>query len=62
MPLVSLVDAARAATGWPLNVAAAVDVVAPPTADDLRVLRALHERTRLAHSRPVPLPVRKGRP
>ena len=51
------VDAARAATGWPLNVAAAVDVVAPPTADELRVLRDLHERTRLAHGRPVPLPV-----
>ena len=51
------VEAARAATGWPLNVAAAVDVVAPPTADELRVLRDLHERTRLAHSRPVPLPV-----
>ena len=51
------VDAARAATGWPLHVAATVDVVEPPTDDELRVLRALHERTRLAHSRPVPLPV-----
>ena len=51
------VDAARAATGWPLHVAATVDVVAPPTDDEIRVLRALHERTRLAHSRPVPLPV-----
>ena len=51
------VDAARDATGWPLKVAAAVDVVAPPTDDELRVLRDLHERTRRAHSRPVPLPV-----
>jgi glutaconate CoA-transferase, subunit B len=51
------VEAARATTGWPLNVAAAVDVVAPPTGDELRVLRDLHERTRLAHARTVPLPV-----
>ena len=51
------VDVARAATGWPLKVAEPVDVVAPPTDDELRVLRDLHERTRRAHSRPVPLPV-----
>ena len=30
---------------------------APPTDEELRVLRDLHERTRRAHSRPVPLPV-----
>jgi glutaconate CoA-transferase subunit B len=51
------VEAARAATGWPLGVASPVDVVAPPTGDELRILRDLHERTRLAHARPVPLPV-----
>jgi len=51
------VDAARAATGWPLNVAAIVDLVAPPSDDELRVLRDLHERTRRAHRRPVPRPV-----
>jgi glutaconate CoA-transferase subunit B len=51
------VDAARQATGWPLRVADRVEVVAPPTDDELRVLRDLHERTRRAHSRPVPLPI-----
>ena len=34
------VDAVRAATGWDLAVADEVDVVAPPTADELAVLRA----------------------
>jgi glutaconate CoA-transferase, subunit B len=51
------VEAARAATGWPLKVAATVRVVPSPTGDELRVLRDLHLRTRLAHARPVPLPV-----
>jgi glutaconate CoA-transferase subunit B len=51
------VDAARAATGWPLKVADPVEVVPPPTGEELRVLRDLHERTRRAHLRPVPLPV-----
>ena len=50
-------DAARRATGWPLKTADPVEVVAPPTDDELRILRDLHERTRRAHSRPVPLPV-----
>jgi glutaconate CoA-transferase subunit B len=49
------VDAVRAATGWPLAVADAVEVVAPPTAEELRVLRDLHERTRIAHARPPDL-------
>jgi glutaconate CoA-transferase subunit B len=52
------VDGTRAATGWPLQVAERVHVVAPPTNDELRVLRELHERTRAAHSRPVRLPHR----
>jgi hypothetical protein len=30
-----------------------VDVVEPPTGEELLVLRDLHERTRAAHSRPV---------
>jgi len=38
-------------------VADRVDVVAPPSDDELRILRDLHERTRLAHSRPVVLPL-----
>ena len=51
------VDEARAATGWPLKVAATVDTIAPPTSVELETLRALHARTREAHSRPVRLPV-----
>lgn len=50
------VDQAMKATGWPLKVADRVDVVAPPTDDELRILRDLHERTRIAHSKPVVLP------
>ncbi|HXR62032.1 MAG TPA: CoA-transferase subunit beta, partial [Rudaea sp.] len=44
------VEAVRAATGWPLQVAASVDVIAPPTAVELQTLRDLHERTRAAHA------------
>jgi glutaconate CoA-transferase, subunit B len=50
------VEQAAKATGWPLKVADRVDVVAPPTGDELRILRDLHERTRLAHSKSVTLP------
>jgi glutaconate CoA-transferase subunit B len=46
------------ATGWPLKAAAYVDVVAPPTDDELRILRDLHERTRTAHATAVVLPLR----
>jgi glutaconate CoA-transferase subunit B len=52
------VEQAVKATGWPLAVADRVDVVPPPTGDELRILRDLHERTRLAHARPVALPFR----
>jgi len=51
------VEQAVKATGWPLKVADRVDVVAPPSDDELRILRDLHERTRLAHSRKVVLPL-----
>ena len=44
------VDKIRQATGWPLAVADIIDVVAPPTADELRVLRDLHKRTDIAHA------------
>ena len=47
------IDAVRAACGWPLQVAETVNAVAPPTADELSTLRALHERTREAHSHRV---------
>ena len=50
------VDEARAATGWPLKVAASVDAITPPTPIELETLRALHARTREAHRRPVRLP------
>lgn len=41
-----------AATGWPLRVAEHVEVVPPPSAEELAVLRDLNERTRVAHARP----------
>jgi len=50
------VDDARKATGWPLRVAERIEVLAGPTEEELRVLRDLQERTRVAHGRPVPLP------
>lgn len=52
------VEQAMKATGWPLKVADRVDVVPPPTVDELMVLRDLHARTRLAHGKPVSLPIR----
>ncbi len=45
------VEDARRATGWPLKIAPQVEVLPAPTDDELRVLRDLHERTRLAHGR-----------
>ncbi|HET7204648.1 MAG TPA: CoA-transferase [Steroidobacteraceae bacterium] len=50
------VEEARAATGWPLEVAGTVGTLAPPTPLELDTLRALHARTREAHRRPVQLP------
>ena len=50
------IDDARAATGWPLAVAATVETLAPPTTLELDTLRALQARTREAHRRPVRLP------
>jgi glutaconate CoA-transferase subunit B len=44
------VEQIKAATGWPLAVAASVDVVPVPTATELEVLRDLNERTRRAHT------------
>jgi glutaconate CoA-transferase subunit B len=49
-------DEARAAVGWPLAIADAVEQLAPPTAQELDTLRALHARTREAHAQPVVLP------
>jgi glutaconate CoA-transferase subunit B len=50
------VDEAHNSVGWPLAVAASVASIAPPSALELDTLRALHARTREAHSRPVRLP------
>lgn len=50
------VEDARAATGWPLEVAESPETVPPPTPLELEALRALHARTREAHRRPVQLP------
>jgi acyl CoA:acetate/3-ketoacid CoA transferase beta subunit len=44
-----MLEAVRKATGWPLKVAANLRVTVPPTACELEALRALHERTRIAH-------------
>jgi glutaconate CoA-transferase subunit B len=52
------VEKIRAATGWPLAVADTVEVIPPPTAEELRVLRDLHARTRIAHAADV-LPAKK---
>jgi glutaconate CoA-transferase subunit B len=49
------VEQAVKATGWTLNAASQVEVVAPPEADELLILRDLHERTRRAHGTPVRL-------
>jgi glutaconate CoA-transferase subunit B len=49
-------DEARAANGWPLRVADAIETIAPPTAHELDVLRSLKQRTREAHARCVEFP------
>jgi glutaconate CoA-transferase, subunit B len=58
------VDAARAATGWPLRVAATLATLPDPEPDELAVLRDLEARTRAAHERPVriTLPATHSRP
>ncbi|MBF6024078.1 CoA-transferase subunit beta [Lysobacter niastensis] len=50
------IEEARAATGWPLALADKVDLIAAPTVAELASLRALHARTREAHSRPIAMP------
>ena len=44
-------QAVRDATGWPVRFASGVAETAPPTADELTVLRELHRRTALAHGK-----------
>ncbi|MDF2766146.1 MAG: Acyl CoA:acetate/3-ketoacid CoA transferase beta subunit, partial [Rhodospirillales bacterium] len=43
------IEQAKAATGWPLQVAADLIETPPPAAAELEALRALKERTRRAH-------------
>ena len=43
------VEQVRAATGWPLKVAAQLTVTPPPDAAELQTLRDLHARTAAAH-------------
>ena len=52
------VDAARAATGWPLRVAQHIEGLPPPTPADLAALRDLEARTRAAHARPIRINLR----
>lgn len=50
------VEAARAATGWPLRTANKLGTLDPPTDVELAALRSLHARTDAAHARPVRIP------
>jgi glutaconate CoA-transferase, subunit B len=52
------VDAARAATGWPLKIAAHVEWLPAPEAAELAVLRELEAATREAHARPIRITLR----
>jgi glutaconate CoA-transferase subunit B len=47
------VEAVRAATGWPLKVADALEFLPAPQLAELAILRDLHARTRTAHAGPV---------
>ncbi len=47
------VEAARAATGWPLKIAARIETLPAPEAAELRALRSLEASTREAQDRPV---------
>jgi glutaconate CoA-transferase subunit B len=49
-------EGASKAVGWTLRVADTIEALAPPTAEELSVLRALNARTEAAHSRGVDLP------
>jgi glutaconate CoA-transferase subunit B len=44
------VEDVRDATGWPLRVASELKTTAPPTEEELSVLRGLQQRTALAHA------------
>jgi glutaconate CoA-transferase subunit B len=50
-------EEARVACGWPLAFAPGIDTVAPPSAEHLEALRALHARSDRAHATHHPLPI-----
>ena len=52
-----VVEAVRAACGWPLRVIDQPAVVSEPTVEELSVLRALHARTKRAHASRVRVPL-----
>jgi glutaconate CoA-transferase subunit B len=52
------VDAARAASGWPLRAAGRIETLAAPEAADLEALRDLEARTRAAHAQPIRINLR----
>jgi glutaconate CoA-transferase, subunit B len=52
------VEAARAATGWPLLVAENVETLAAPEPGELACLRELQQRTQAAHATPIRLDLR----
>jgi glutaconate CoA-transferase subunit B len=52
------VDAARAATGWSLRVAAHIETLPAPEPAALAALRDLEARTREAHARPIRINLR----
>jgi len=52
------VDAARAATGWPLGVAEHLEILPAPPRADLEALRDLESRTREAQARPIRINLR----
>jgi glutaconate CoA-transferase subunit B len=47
------VEAARNATGWPLQLAERIEELPAPEREDLECLRDLDARTRAAHSKPI---------
>lgn len=51
------VDRARAACGWALRAAPRTAIIAPPTAQELLILRDLHARTKAAHSQRIVVPL-----
>ena len=47
------VEAARKATGWPLQLAHSIEELSAPEPEDLECLRDLDARTQAAHSKPI---------